>query len=65
MSGDERLTDEEHALVTMIGEVWNAFLKLPEEHVRDRAEFCNKVHDLQYMILGRPARRAINHPAQQ
>lgn len=64
MQAGERLTDEEHALVTMVGEVWNAFLDLPQEHVRDQAEFCNRVHDLQYMILARPARRALNRQTQ-
>ena len=60
MADPNVLTTAEHDLVLLTAEVWNTFLQLPCEHPADQSEFCRKIHELQSMILARPARRSIN-----
>lgn len=51
------LTDEEQNLVDALGNVWNKFLELPNEHPCDNQEFCTIIHQAQRMIECRPVRR--------
>lgn len=54
-----QITEAESALVRALGEVWNDFLKLPQEHPMDRTEFCSAIHQCQEKILSRTARRQL------
>ncbi|SFG08380.1 hypothetical protein SAMN05518801_10732 [Novosphingobium sp. CF614] len=49
---------EKHAL-ELSAELWNAFMALPVQHVDDIAEFRHKLHDLQRIVLSRPAHRTM------
>lgn len=53
------LTVDEACLLDLTGRLWNEYLALPREHSSDMEEFRHKLHDLQRMILCRPARRAL------
>lgn len=54
------LTEQENRVVTMLGDAWNEYLKLPIEHPMEKTEFCTAIHACQDKILGRCGRRAIN-----
>jgi hypothetical protein len=51
------VTEEEYKLVVLLGDAWNAFCDLPEEHPMEREEFCAKIHDLQRAVMARTGRR--------
>lgn len=53
------MTDEEIALLDLTADVWNLFVTLPQDHPDEPEEFKTKLHDLQHMILARPARREL------
>ena len=55
--GTEMLTDDENTVLTKLGEAWNAFLALPEQHADDVTEFRHALHRLQEKVLARPALR--------
>lgn len=54
------LTQEEQTVMDALVLVWNAFLKLPIQHMDDVPEFRHGIHHLQEKILSRPARKAMN-----
>jgi hypothetical protein len=54
------VTDEEKAVVLLLAEAWNAFLKLPVEHPDDTAEFRHAIHAAQDRVLSRSGRREMN-----
>ena len=58
-----RVTDQEAAVVGLLAEAWNEFLKLPIEHPMDQHEFCSAIHSCQDKILARGGRRVINAQA--
>lgn len=51
------LTREEKRVMKILGQAWNAFHDLPEEHPNEHNEFVGKIHDLQRMVMARPTRR--------
>lgn len=51
------MNDEEYEIVKMIGEVWNKFRLLPQEHPDEAADFCVAIHSLQHKIMSREFRR--------
>jgi hypothetical protein len=51
------MTTKEREVVYVLAEVWNKFLELPKEHEDDESEFRRGIHQLQYMIMARGARR--------
>lgn len=55
----ELLTEAESAVLQQTAELWNAFLALPAVHPAEHMELCSKIHDLQRMILARPAMREV------
>lgn len=59
------LTEQEAKVATMLGAVWDEYLKLPIEHPLDQGEFCMAIHRAQDMVLARPGRRALNRPRAQ
>jgi len=51
------LTEEERRLLAALGEWFNAFVALPEEHPADKGEATLHVHALQNIVLARPGMR--------
>lgn len=56
----EAITPAEDAILSDIVHIWDAFLNLPKEHPDDVSDFRRGIHDLQRIILARPARRRWN-----
>ncbi|WP_374979021.1 hypothetical protein PSGK_18935 [Pseudomonas solani] len=54
------LSDEEAAVVELLGQAWSAYLQLPVEHAAEAPEFCRAVHACQDMVLARCGRRAMS-----
>lgn len=54
------LTRKERELIEKLGECWNDFLQLPEQHTMDKTEFCHGIHRLQDKVGARPAIRELN-----
>lgn len=55
------LTEQERLVVTKLAEAWNEYLKLPQEHIDDDAEFRDSIHRAQIQVLARPGRREFNN----
>ena len=53
------LTPAEKDLLLKLGQAWNAFCQLPNEHTSDAREFAEGLHRLQDMIAARAAYRAM------
>jgi len=51
------MTDEEKECLRFLAEAWNRFCKLPNHHPMAQSEFASKIHELQYMIAARVAKR--------
>lgn len=51
------LTADEDAVSGLTGLLWNAWLKLPEQHPDDSSEVCRAVHEIQRLLTIRIARR--------
>ncbi len=51
------ITREEECCLAHLAEAWNSFLKLKNKHPSDNQEFSSKIHELQYLIAARIARR--------
>lgn len=49
------LTNQEKAVLHLLGQAWNELLMLPEIHPADRDEFLRAIHAAQNIILARPA----------
>lgn len=54
------LTVDEAAVVDLLAQTWNAYLRLPVEHMAEAPEFCRAIHACQDMVLARCGRRALN-----
>lgn len=54
------ITPTECDIITKLGEIWNRYLELPEEHPMGRQEFCSAIHQLQDKVAARSAYREIN-----
>ena len=54
------LTVDEKAVVEKLAEAWNMYIELPEQHPQDKLEFMHGLHDLQRIVMYRPAFRQIN-----
>lgn len=54
------LTKDEIDLIERLANIWNDFLKLPEQHEVDKVEFMHNIHACQYLLMSRETRR--NHP---
>jgi hypothetical protein len=54
------LTDAEKHVVEKLAEAWNLYNQLPEQHPSDKLEFMHGLHDLQRIVMYRPAFRQIN-----
>ncbi|EOX2980405.1 hypothetical protein P3801_32130 [Pseudomonas aeruginosa] len=54
------LTADEAAVVDLLAQAWNAYLRLPVEHEAEAPEFCRAIHACQDMVLARCGRRALN-----
>lgn len=53
------VTEQEYMIARMLGDVWNLFLKLPNEHPMQNQEFCTAIHRCQDIVLSRAGIRAI------
>ena len=51
--------DEEH-VARLLGEAWDAFVRLPIEHPADRRDFEAAIHAAQALVLARAGRRQVN-----
>ncbi len=51
------LTRHEQILVEKLGEIWNEYCELPEEHINEKEEFFSAIHVCQRTILARSGRR--------
>lgn len=54
------VTEQEYKVIMLLADIWNEFLKLPQEHGDDITEFRFLVHQAQEKILARSGRRAMN-----
>jgi len=54
------MTEEELAIINLLANAYNLFIKLPLQHPMDQDEFCRNVHVLQRQVMAREARR--RHP---
>lgn len=54
------MTDDEKAVVLLLAEAWNAFLKLPVDHGDDTTEFRHAIHRAQEKVMARAGRREMN-----
>lgn len=55
-----KITAAELEIINKLGEVFNLFCKLPEEHPMAKAEFCSGIHVLQNDVAARATFRFIN-----
>ena len=53
------MTPKELLLLDKIGDVWNGFAELPEEHNDDSRDFRYFIHRLQDMVAARAAYRQL------
>lgn len=51
------MTKEEKQIFEKLGEVWNEYRSLPEEHQSDMKEVEFHIHAIQNIILSRPTLR--------
>lgn len=51
------LTDQEHKVIDLLAEAWNAFLELDELHPDEKHDFRKSIHEAQRNIMARPVRR--------
>jgi hypothetical protein len=56
------LTEEEWAVVNLLGDAWNQFMKLPTLHSDDCHEFRSGIHQAQSIIMSRPVMREMIAP---
>ena len=52
-----RFTEDEKRILLLTEEIWNRFLELPINHPMEVNEIAMKIHDIQRMIISRPAFR--------
>ncbi|MAC59059.1 MAG: hypothetical protein CMH85_12465 [Novosphingobium sp.] len=53
-----QLTPDEAKVMNCLTDAWNRFIQLPPVHSDEMTEFRHKFHDLQRIVLARPAIRA-------
>lgn len=53
------LTEDEDRVISLLADVWNAYVLLPREHPMESAEFCTAVHACQSIVGSRPTWRAL------
>lgn len=51
------MTEQELKIFNQLGEIWNEFRMLPEEHPNDAMEVMTHIHAIQDKILSRPTYR--------
>lgn len=51
------LTPEEQQLLEVLGDAWNKFAALPQEHPSESIEFAQAIHRCQDMVAARPVWR--------
>lgn len=51
---ESRLTAQDRLVLEKLGEVWNEYLKLPNLHPEERAEFRSVLHLATAIIQARP-----------
>jgi hypothetical protein len=49
------LTPDEQAILDSLVSAWNGFMALPRVHSDELCEFRHKLHDLQRIVMVRPA----------
>lgn len=54
------MTADEKRVIDLLGEAWNAFLKLPIQHADDVPDMRGAIHDAQRIVMSRPAYRQIH-----
>lgn len=54
------MTDQEKKVLELTKDVWNDFLKLPEQHKDDEHDFRFHIHALQNIVLAREGVRAMD-----
>jgi len=54
------MTEAEIEIVDKLGEVWNSFLDLPNEHSIESVDFMDAIHTAQRLIMARAGRRSYN-----
>lgn len=52
------LTPEEDHVLTIVSDLWGAWMALPVQHPNDLGDICNAVHTVQQLLAIRIARRA-------
>lgn len=53
------VTEQEYQIVRGLGDIWNLFLELPNEHPMQNQEFCQAIHRCQDMVFARAGIRAV------
>ena len=54
------MKDQEKQLIDLTCQLWNKFVKFPQQHPCDKDEFCKALHIIQHLIMIRETRR--NNP---
>lgn len=58
------MTESEHKIVALLGEAWNAYLALPEQHQSDQHEMLHAIHIAQRIVMARPTLREMKASGQ-
>lgn len=54
------LTREEGLVLNMLGDAWDMFIQLPEQHPAHNQEFMQAIHAAQRIVMCRPIERQLD-----
>lgn len=57
----QKLTDEEEAVLNLLGEAWSKFRQLPKQHPTHNTEMMYAIHQAQRLILARVGSRSLGY----
>lgn len=60
-SPEDGLTKQEEKVLRMTARLWNAYAKLPDAHPTEKEELQLYVHQIQYLVARRVAKRLDPH----
>ena len=55
------MTPSERAVIDLLAEAWNTFLKLPTVHPQEREDFLCTINTAQRLVMARPAQEQFNN----
>ena len=51
------MNEAQKELINLTAQLWNKYIKLPQQHPCDKEQFCHALHICQHLIMIREARR--------